>query len=216
MERMTPGTRQSDMMYQRHVRGLAVTGLLCAALAGCGSVVASTPGAAPPAGTAQGSTSPAGTTSGGAPATAVPQVGCASVNQATTVTIRPAMHLVVPVGNHPVAITEHKPALARALFGDFCNAVTHPFTGKGPISCPAAFGTDYAGTFDDGTRLLATFTYTANGCRRVSITAGGKTQATMVVGPAAAAAPHLAADMDAVLGLKPGVMQPYAPPGVSG
>ena len=43
----------------------------------------------------------------------------------------------------------------------------------------------------------------------MSVTAAGKTLATMVYGPAAAAAPHLATDLDATVGApKPGVMQP--------
>lgn len=214
MERMTPEARQSDMMDQRQIRGLAVAALLCAALAGCGSAVASSSAAAPAAGgthagTTPAGTAPAGTASGGVPA--APLVGCASVNQATTVMLHPVMRLVVPVGSRAFIITEHKPALVRALFGDICNAVAHPVTATGPVNCPAAFGTDYTGAFFDGTRVLATFTYFSTGCRRVSITADGKTQATIVLGRAAAAAPHLVADMDAVLGLKPGVMQPYTP-----
>ena len=73
------------MMSRRRVRrGLAVAagwGLLGAVLAGCGSVAGSTPagGAA--------STPGADGTAATAAASAVPQVGCASVNQATTVTV---------------------------------------------------------------------------------------------------------------------------------
>lgn len=190
-------------MYQRQVRGLAVSGLLCAALGGCGSAVASSQAASPPASAAQ-----AGTAQAGAGAA---QVGCASVNQATTVTVRRVLRLVEPVANGSLGITEHKPALVRTLFGDFCRAVTHPAIPKAPMLCPADFGTEYAGTFYDGNRVLATFTYAASGCQRVSITAAGKTRTTMVVGAAAAAAPHLQADLAAVLGLpKPGVIQPQA------
>jgi hypothetical protein len=215
MERMTPDARQNDMMDQRQIRGLAVAALLCAALAGCGSVAASSSAAAPAAdgthaGTTPAGTAPADTASGGVP-TAAPLVGCASVNQATTVMLHSVMRLMVPVGKRAFIITEHKPALVRALFGDICNAVTHPVTATGPVNCPAAFGIKYTGAFFDGTRVLATFTYFLTGCQRVSITADGKTQATMVLGRAAAAAPHLMADMDAVLGFKPGIMQPYAP-----
>lgn len=209
---MTPRARQSGMIDQRQIRGLAVAGLLCAALAGCGSVVASSSAAAPGgtrSGTTPAGTAPAGTASAGKPATAAPQVACASVNQATAVTLRWVMRLAVPAGNDPFMITADKPALARALFNDVCNAVNHPYTSTAPVNCPAQFGTEFAGSFLDGHRVLATFTYAPTGCQRVSLTTAGKTQATMVVGPAAAAAPHLLADMDAVLGLKPGVMQPF-------
>jgi len=195
--------RPTGMMRQRQVRELAVAGLLCAALAGCGSVVASTSAGAP-------ATS---TTNAGTPATTAPQVGCASVNQATEVTIRRIMRVVVPVAKNPVTVIESKPTLVRALFRDFCSAVTHPDNPKWPISCPADFGTDYLGTFYDGGRVLATFTFAWTGCQRVSVTAAGKTQATMVFGRAAAAAPHIVADMDAVLGLNQGVIQPQANPG---
>jgi hypothetical protein len=47
------------------------------------------------------------------------------------------------------------------------------------------------------------------GCERVSVTAAGKTLATMVYGPAAAAAPHLATDLAAIVGPpQPGMMRP--------
>jgi hypothetical protein len=55
---------------------------------------------------------------------------------------------------------------------------------------------------------LATFTYAASGCQRVTVTAAGKTQGTMVYGRAAAAAPHLATDLDVILGAQPHIMQP--------
>jgi hypothetical protein len=192
MELMTTGPRPSSMTYQRQVRGLAVAGLLCAALAGCGSVVASG-AAASPAGTA---------------ASAARKVGCASVNQANTVTIRRNSRLEVPVAGGLLSVTDHNPVQVQALFHEMCDAVAHPSQLKSPVHCPIAFGTYYAGTFFDGQRVLATFTYTTSGCQQVSLNAAGKTQATMVAGRAAAAAPHLLADMDAVLKLKPGVMQP--------
>jgi uncharacterized protein YceK len=199
MELMTRGVRQNGMMSPRQVRGTVGAGLLCAALAGCGSVVAATKPAAPAAQTA----APAAHT-----ATAV---GCASVNQATTVTIRRSIRLVEPIRANALSVTERKPVLVRALFGDFCNAIAHADTPRTLVNCPDDFGLDYSGTFYDGSRALAKFVYGASGCQTVSITAGGKTRATMVFGTAAAAAPHLQADMVAVLGLpKSAVYQPQS------
>jgi hypothetical protein len=196
MERMTRGMRQIVMMNQRSVRGffgLAGAGLLVAALAGCGSVVASDAAGAPAA--------PA------APADP-PAVGCASVNQATSVSLRRQLHLMVPVGkDSPVNATYRDKAKVRALFGQMCAAVTHPAPVQ-VMHCPADLGTEFLGTFYDGTRILATFTYASTGCQRVSVTAAGKTQVTMVYGRAAAAAPHLAADLAALIGQDPRVEQP--------
>ena len=204
MERMARRVRQTLMMDSRARRGLAGlpgilgvvgvlgAGLACAALAGCGSVVASAGAAAAPA----------------AAATATPAVGCASVNQATAVSIRREMRLMAPVGTNPISATYHQAAQVRALFGQLCAAVTHPAPTQ-MLHCPADIGTDFIGTFYDGSRVLATFTYAASGCERVSVTAAGKTLATMVYGPAAVAAPHLATDLDVIVGTpKPGVMQP--------
>ena len=206
MERMTRRVRQTRMMDPRPPRGLRGLlgvlgpGLLFAALAGCGSVVASSGAAAAPAAT-----------------TPIPQVGCASVNQATAVSIRREMRLMAPVGTNPVSSTTYRQAAqVRALFGQLCAAVTHPAPAQ-MMHCPADFGTNYIGTFYDGSRVLATFTYAASGCQRVSVTAAGKTLATMVYGRAAAAAPHLATDLDAIVGTpKPGVMQPLGGAGHTG
>jgi hypothetical protein len=213
MERMTRRVRQTHMMDQRPPRGLTWVrgilgirgllgllgaGLLIAALAGCGSVVASSSAAAPAASTT-------------APASAA-SVGCASVNQATAVSIRRMMHLMAPVGTDPVGTSMyHQTAQVKALFGQLCAAVTHPAPTQ-MMHCPADFGTEYLGTFYDGSRVLATFTYASSGCERVSVTAAGKTKATMVYGRAAAAAPDLAADLVAIMGggQKPGLMQPQA------
>jgi hypothetical protein len=135
-------------------------------------------------------------------------VGCASVNQATAVSIRREMRLMAPVGTNPISGTYRQAAQVRALFGQLCAAVTHPAPAQ-LMRCPADIGTDYIGTFYDGSRVLATFTYGASGCERVSVTAAGKTLATMVYGRAAAAAPQLATDLAAITGApKPGVMQP--------
>ena len=204
MERMARRVRQTLMMDSRARRGpaglpgiLGVVGVLgaglaCAALAGCGSVVASSGAAAAPA----------------AAATATAAVGCASVNQATAVSIRREMRLMAPVGTNPISATYHQTAQVRALFGQLCAAVTHPAPTQ-MMHCPADIGTDFIGTFYDGSRVLATFTYAASGCERVSVTAAGKTLATMVYGRAAAAAPQLATDLAAIVGApKPGVMQP--------
>jgi hypothetical protein len=203
MERMTRWLRQIVMMNQRSVRGfcglcgLAGAGLLVAALAGCGSVVASAAAGAPAAPAA-----PAATTA------AHSAVGCASVNQATSVSLRRQIHLMVPTGkNSPVNAIYRDKAKVRALFGQMCAAVTHPAPIR-VMHCPADLGTIYLGTFYDGTRILATFTYTTTGCERVSVTAAGKTQITMVYGRAAAAAPHLAADLAALIGQDPSVEQP--------
>src|SRR5271169_5895863 len=120
MERMARRVRRTRMMDQRPLRGRAGflgilgilgTGLLFAAVSGCGSVVASDSASAPAA----------------AAATAAPQVGCASVNQATAVSIRHLLHLMVPVDTKPQASTTYRQAAqVRALFGQLCAAVTHP------------------------------------------------------------------------------------------
>jgi hypothetical protein len=189
---MRPGARQTGMMSRRQVRrGLAVaagSAVLGAVLAGCGSVAASTPAGA--GGTAA---APA------AASAAVPPVGCVSVNQATMVTISRLAHLVLPRTNAPLLVTNREPALVRALFRDFCDAVTHPVTPSAMVRCPADFGADYAGVFYDGNRVLARYTYAASGCQRVGVMVGNTIQSTLVAGRAAAAAPHLASDWSAVL-----------------
>jgi hypothetical protein len=99
----------------------------------------------------------------------------------------------------------------RALFGQFCSAIDHADTVKGVVHCPADFGISYSGTFYDGSQTLAKFVYGASGCQTVSLTAGGKTQSTMVSGTASAAAPQLRADMAAVLGVPvPMLVQPQS------
>ena len=201
MERMARRVRPSRMMDQRPLRGRAGilgmvgAGLLFAAVSGCGSVVASGSAADPAAAAAT--------------ATAAPQVGCASVNQATAVSIRHLLHLMVPVDTKPQASTTYRQATqVRALFGQLCAAVTHPAPNR-LMHCPADIGTEYLGTFYDGSRVLATFSYAASGCERVSVSAAGKTLSTLVYGRAAAAAPHLATDLDIIVGApKPGTMQP--------
>jgi hypothetical protein len=214
MERMARRVRQSRMMDQRHwhgLLGLLGVGLLAAAVAaavaGCGSVAASSGGAASSAG----ATSSVGAAGAGTSATtAATAVGCASVDQANAVNIHRAERLMAPEGTNPLSTTTyHQVAKVRALFGQLCAAVTHPAPAA-VLHCPADFGTEYIGTFYDGSRVLAAFTFASSGCERVSVTAADKTQSTMVYGRAAAAAPHLAADLDAIIGgaQKPGLMQP--------
>jgi hypothetical protein len=123
------------------------------------------------------------------------------VNQATSVTVRRVLHLVEPTRANALAKTQHNATLVRALFGQFCAALSHPSSAKGLVRCPADFGISYLGTFYDGHRTLAKFVYGVTGCQVVSLTTGGKTKSTMVLGAAATAAPKLRADMAAVLGV---------------
>lgn len=202
MELMTHWVRQSSMMSPRHVRGTVLAALLCSAVAGCASATASDPAGAPAA-----SSAPVTSSAAASPA-AAPAVGCASVNQATSVTVYRTMHLVKPIRVGTLIMTQHKTAVVRALFGQFCSAVGHAATVKGTVHCPADFGISYVGTFYDGSRTLAKFVYGASGCQTVSITTDGKTQSTMVFGTAAAAAPKLEADMAAVLGVPMSMLAP--------
>ena len=179
-------------MPPRQVRGIVVAGLLCVAVAGCGTEVP-------------------GSVDAAQPASSTAAVGCASVNQATMVTVRRTMHPVEPVRVSAVVTTQRKPALVRALFGDFCKVVAHPYTPKAPVPCPAAFDVNYTGTFYDGHRELATFVYGASGCQTVEVTAAGKSSHSLVMGPAADAAPQLAADLAAVVGLPRSAMSGPGP-----
>ena len=185
------------MMDQRPLRRLAWggVGLLAVALAGCGSVAASAPAAAPAASNA--ATAAARTS----------LVGCASVNQATAVTILRVNHLIEPKADRALSVTSRQQAQVRALFGQMCAAVTHPAAAGGVWHCPADFGITDTGTFYESSRVLARFSYAPTGCQQVSVTAAGKTMSTMLVGRAAAAAPHLAADLAALVG------QQAPPPG---
>jgi uncharacterized protein YceK len=202
MELAASVARQSGMMTRRQVRVTVVAGALCAALAGCGSVVASSAdGSGPGSGVRAAATGSSGSSgSAGAPG-AGSAVGCASVSQATVVTIRRSMHLVEPVRATGLTTTKRDPAMVRALFGDFCAAVRHADKHPGIMACPADFGISYTGTFYAGGRTLATFVYGASGCQSVTVTADGKRQSTVLFGTAAAAAPNLQTDMAAVLGV---------------
>jgi hypothetical protein len=198
MELMTRGVRPSGMMFSGQVRGAVLAVLLCSALAGCGSVTASSATGGAAAGS---TTSSAPVTSSVAAAPSALAVGCAGADLATSVTVHRVMHLVEPTRMGALSTTQHKTALVRALFGQFCRAVSHADTQKGIVHCPVDFGISYSGTFYDGSRTLAKFVYGASGCQTVIITADGKTQSTMVMGSADTAAPNLRADMAAVLGV---------------
>jgi hypothetical protein len=178
-------TKSSRMITHRsRIRGLAAAGLLCAALAGCGTAAAAPAhGAGDPLSTA-----------------AAPSVGCASADQATTVTVTRHTLTAEPLNTHAGTVTQRNARLVRALFGDFCAAIAHAEIRQPAYMCPADFGTSYTGTFYDGRRVLATFVYAVSGCPRISVTAAGRTRGTLLLGTAAAAAPHLKADMAAVLG----------------
>ena len=195
MELTARGTRQRAVMSVRHVRGTGLAVLLCSALAGCGSVTASAPPAAP----------------------AAAATGCASVNQATSVTVHRVTHLLRPARADTLGKTQHNATLVRALFGQFCAAVSHPSAAKGTVRCPADFGISYTGTFYNGSRTLAKFVYGASGCQSVSLTANGKTWTTMMLAATAAAAPKLQADMAAVLGVsRLAIAQPVSGAGGTG
>jgi hypothetical protein len=190
MERMTSWLRPRDMTNQSRIRGVAAAALLCAALAGCGTAAASTTSARAPHAPGV----------GGAQLAAAPEVGCASVDQATSVNVERLLVVGEPVNGGMRTYTQRHTTLVRALFGDFCAAITHADVHQ-VIRCPADFGVSYVGAFHDGQRILATFIYSVGGCPRLTLTAAGKTRATLLIGKAAAAAPHLKADFAAVLKL---------------
>jgi hypothetical protein len=233
MERMTSGARPREMTNQSRIRGLRAAGLvcaglLCAGLVGCGTVAASpppatttSPAATPSAATSSAATSSAATSSaaggqGGAlsaaGATTAATAGCGDVAEATSVTI--VRHLLVarPIDGGMRTYTQHNARLVRALLGDFCAAIAHANAPPIVIDCPADFGISYTGTFYDGPRALATFVYNVTGCQRIALTASGQTRGTLLIGRAAAAAPHLKADMAAVLGLPESAV--YGAPGL--
>ena len=227
---MTRALRQSTMMSPRQVRGTVLAVLLCSALAGCGSVTASAPAgagatssasatsAAQAASSAPASSGASSSSSSATPAAAASATGCAGVDQATSVTVHRVLHLVEPTRAGALSKTQHNATLVRALFRQLCAAVSHPATAKGAtLHCPADFGISYLGTFYDGSRTLAKFDYGASGCQLVSLTVGGKTRTTMVIGTASAAAPKLRADLAAVLGVpRLAIAQPVTGTGKSG
>ena len=123
------------------------------------------------------------------------------MNQATKVVVRRVLRVTLPVGDHTAVVTQTKPAAVQALLRDLCAAVAHPSTARGVMHCPADFGNDYAGTFYDGSQVMGSFIYSASGCRGVTLVTPGQTRYTLISGPAAAAAPHLTADLATVLGV---------------
>jgi hypothetical protein len=182
------------MMHTRQIRGLMATGTLVAAgifaAAGCGTVVAgssATTGSSAKSGT--------GTDASSTSSTAT---GCASIDLATKVTVLRAMHLIEPTRTSQLQAVQSSPAKVQALFRDFCAVVTHPFRG-GVLHCPMDVGLAYGGTFYDGSRVLATYTYEASGCQVVTLVDGTKQQKSVVAGSAAAAAPNLESDLAKVL-----------------
>src|SRR5438045_490753 len=129
MELMTRGMRQSTMMSPRQVRGTVLAVLLCSAVAGCGSVTASAPAgagatsSASASGTSAAQAASSGASSSGAsssssatPAAASSAPGCASVDQATSVTVHRVLHLVEPTQGNALSKTQHNATLVRALF----------------------------------------------------------------------------------------------------
>lgn len=201
--------------------------LLCSALAGCGSVTASAPAGAGATSSAPGTSatqaassapaSPGASSSSSATPAAAAATGCAGVDQATSVTVHRVLHLVEPTRAGALSKTQHNATLVRALFRQLCAAVSHPAAKGGTLHCPGNFGISYLGTFYDGSRTLAKFVYGASGCQLVSLTVGGKTRTTMVIGTASAAAPKLRADLAAVLGVpRLAIAQPVTGTGKSG
>jgi hypothetical protein len=128
------------------------------------------------------------------------------------------LHLVEPTRAGALSKTQHNATLVRALFRQLCATVSHPAAAKGAtLHCPGNFGISYLGTFYDGSRTLAKFTYGASGCQTVSLTVGGKTRTTLVIGTASAAAPKLRADLAAVLEVpRLAIAQPVTGTGKSG
>jgi hypothetical protein len=192
MQRMTSWARPSGMIKLRRIRGAAAgllgAVLLCAALAGCGAAAAA-------------ATSPQAMGSGGARQTPFPETGCASVNQATSATVTRYLVVPEPVNMGARTYTQHNAKKVRALFRDFCAVLAHAGRPEPGLTCAFQRGSSYAGTFYDGRRVLAAFAYTLRACPRLSLTAGGQTRTAFVIGRAAAAAPHLKADLAAVLGV---------------
>jgi hypothetical protein len=160
--------------------------LLAAGTVACGTTVASQSGGG------------TGTNTGTGTATLASATGCSSASTATEVTVHRLTGLKIRV--HGVQTTQHDTALVRALFHDLCQVVGHRYVARYAITCPMDTGAMYSGTFYGGTRSLATFVYRSSGCPSVTVAASGKQQSSLVLGTAAAAAPHLSMDMAAVMG----------------
>jgi hypothetical protein len=117
------------------------------------------------------------------------------------VTVHRTTSMVASSHQSPAVTTQRKTALVRALFNDLCKATAHPYASSGSVRCPASFGQSYTGTFYDGNRELATFAYAPTGCQSVRLIVAGKAKFSLIMGATVAAAPHLEADMAAVLGV---------------
>jgi hypothetical protein len=187
MIRMASWARPRGMINHRRLRGLAAAGLLCVALAGWGAA-------------AEAATSTPAPGAGGAALTAAHAVGCASANQATSATVTRYV-ATEPVKGGKRTYTQRNATKVRALFRDFCAALAHSGLPQPGLQCAFGFGNSYRGTFYDGKRVLATFSYTLRGCPRLALTAAGQTRVAFVIGRVAAAAPHLRAHLAAVLGV---------------
>jgi len=173
------------MISHRRIRGLAAAGLLCAALAGWGAAAEAATSLPAP---------------GGAALATAHAVGCARVNQATSATVTRYV-TTEPVNGGKRTYTQRHAAKVRALFRDFCAALAHAGRPEPGLQCAFEFGNSYRGTFYDGKRILATFSYSLRGCPRLALTAAGQTRVAIVIGRVAAAAPHLKAHLAAVLGV---------------
>jgi hypothetical protein len=180
MQRMTSWARLRGTINQQ-----AAARLLCVALAGFGTVLTAAPAGA-----------------GEVALAAAPlEVGCASVNQATVATITRYRLASIPGNAGTGTHTQRNATKVRALFRDICAAMARAGLPQPGLTCVAGAGNSYRGTFYAGKRVLATFSYSLRGCPQLTLTAAGKTRATFVIGKVAAAAPHLKADVAAVLGV---------------
>lgn len=203
MELFPSRSRPMTMTLPRTARGLSTAAIAVglATLAGCGTYVAN--------GATSGSSSD-GTASA---ANATTAAGCASVNDATKVTAIRAMHLVEPTRATSLEKTDTNPVTVRALFRDFCQAISHKDASNAVLHCPMEIGLSYGGTFYDGNRALASYVYAASGCEHITVTSaspGAKPDSTILAGTAAAAAPNLHDDMAKTLGLSvTQVFKPY-------
>jgi len=86
-----------------------------------------------------------------------------------------------------LAKTQHNVTLvARAVRSVSARRCGNPSSAKGIVSCPADFGISYLGdVLRRPTGRWPSFTYGVTGCQMVSLTTGGTTKSTMVLGAAA-------------------------------
>jgi hypothetical protein len=176
-----PAGAQARPMAMNRKHATAALAVL-AACAGCGTQVATVSGGAPPA---RAAASPSAT-------------ACDNIPLANKlITLRQA-HLIDPSRMTGLQQINDNATQVQAVFRDLCAVVTHP--AHGVYSCPADLGAGYTGTFYDDTRVLATFAYDVTGCQLVTLRSiTGKTQQSIVAGPAAQAAPQLEPDFAKVV-----------------